>query len=136
MNQDLVTVIIPCYQQGHFLHDAVSSLQTQTYTNWEAIIVNDGSSDETASVARFLCDADSRVRYLEKHNGGLSSARNAGLALANGNWIQFLDADDLLLPQKFEKQVAAASGKNKGALTYCDYFFGAFDEPTDRKSVV
>ena len=129
---NLISVIIPCYQQGRFLHDAVSSLQAQTYTNWEAIIVNDGSLDETASVARFLCDTDSRVQYLGKHNGGLSSARNAGLALAKGDWIQFLDADDLLLPQKFEKQIAAAADNSKDTLIYCDYFLGACDEPTRR----
>lgn len=128
---DLISVIIPCYQQGRFLHDAVTSLQAQTYPDWEAIIVNDGSTDETALVARDICAADPRVRYMEKANGGLSSARNAGLSVAKGDWIQFLDADDLLMPQKFERQIAASGGNNR-ALTYCDYYYGACEEPTRR----
>jgi glycosyltransferase involved in cell wall biosynthesis len=106
MMNNLITIIIPCYQQGRFLNDAVTSLQAQTYTNWEAIIVNDGSTDETALIARIICDADSRVRYLEKPNGGLSSARNSGLAIAKGEWIQFLDADDQLDSRKFKTQIS------------------------------
>lgn len=128
----LISVIIPCFQQGHFLPDAVSSLQRQTYTNWEAIIVNDGSIDKTDYVARALCSADSRIRYIAKPNGGLSSARNTGLDLAQGDWLQFLDADDLLLPQKFEKQIIAAKRSGEGTLTYCSYFLGACDEPARR----
>lgn len=128
-----ISVIIPCYNQGCFLREAVSSLQAQTHTNWEAIIVNDGSPDETDSIARALRDADSRVRYLAKpSNGGLSSARNAGLDLAKGQWIQFLDADDLLLPHKFEKQILASACHGKTTLTYCNYYLGKCDEPTLR----
>lgn len=102
---DLVSVIIPCYQQGRFLSEAVSSLQSQTHTNWEAIIVNDGSNDDTEAVSLSLCAIDSRIHYISKPNGGLSSARNAGLAVANGDYIQFLDADDLIDLNKFEIQV-------------------------------
>lgn len=129
---NLISVIIPCYQQGHFLNDAVTSLQAQTYTHWEAIIVNDGSMDETEYIAGLLCAADSRVHYVSKPNGGLSSARNAGLALASGRWIQFLDADDLLLPLKFEIQLAAAASVDSQVLIYSDFFYGACDDPTCR----
>lgn len=130
--KELITVIIPCYQQGRFLSEAVSSLQTQTYPDWEAIIVNDGSTDDTETVAKTLCSADFRVRYFSKPNGGLSSARNAGLALAKGHWIQFLDADDLLLPQKFEKHVAATHGLDRRFISYSNYFHGAPDNPYHR----
>lgn len=130
--QDLVTVIIPCYQQGRFLRDAVSSVQAQTHRNWEAIIVNDGSTDETESIARSLCAGDARVRYVSKPNGGLSSARNAGLDLAKGRWVQFLDADDLLLPPKFERHLAVVARSGPDTLTYSGYLRGAHDEPTRR----
>lgn len=129
---DLVSVIIPCYQQGCFLLDAISSLQAQTYSNWEAIIVNDGSSDDTDLLANRICKSDSRVQYISKQNGGLSSARNAGLDVARGNWIQFLDADDLLLPDKFTRQIEAACSSGSHYLTYTDFYYGACEDPTNR----
>lgn len=101
----MVSVIIPCYQQGRFLPEAVKSLQQQTYWNWEAIVVNDGSRDETFNVIAGLCRQDSRVRYAAKPSGGVSSARNIGIALCRGEYVQLLDADDLLDCRKFEVQV-------------------------------
>lgn len=129
---ELISVIVPCYQQGHFLSEAVSSLQAQTYPYWEAIIVNDGSTDDTETIAKTLCSTDCRVRFFSKPNGGLSSARNAGLALAKGCWVQFLDADDLLLPQKFEKHIAAMHGLSRSYMSYTNYFHGAYDVPYRR----
>ncbi len=126
----LISVIVPCYQQGCYLLEAISSLQTQSYINWEAIIVNDGSTDETDYIAKSLCAQDSRVQYVSKKNGGLSSARNAGLDIAKGQWIQFLDADDRLLPGKFEKQIAALSSLGKKAMVYSSYYF-SFEENPD-----
>jgi glycosyltransferase involved in cell wall biosynthesis len=101
----LVSVIIPCFQQGRFLRDAISSLQRQSYSDWEAIIVDDGSTDGTSQTAKDLRSADRRVKYIRKTNGGLSSARNAGLGVAVGAFIQFLDADDCLEPGKLKIQV-------------------------------
>ena len=127
----LVTVIIPCYQQGRFLPEAVASLQRQSYANWEAIIVNDGSTDDTESIARRLCGNDPRLRYLSKRNGGLSSARNAGLRSSTGAYIQLLDADDLLDARKFERQVAVFLDHPEVSVVYgnAKYFTdGAFGE--------
>lgn len=101
-----VSVIMPCYRQAHFLEAAVRSLQAQTHRNWEAIIIDDGSPDDTQEVAQSLRVGDARVRYIRKTNGGLSSARNAGLRVARGSLIQFLDADDCLAPRKFENAIA------------------------------
>ena len=70
------------------------SILSQRFTNWECIIVNDGSTDNTENIALSWCKKDSRFQYIKKENGGLSSARNAGLRIANGDYIQFLDADD------------------------------------------
>ena len=74
----------------------------QTYTDWECIIVNDGSPDHTEEVAKKWLEKDSRFRYIDKENGGLSSARNAGLKEAKGEWIQFLDSDDKINTISFE----------------------------------
>jgi predicted O-methyltransferase YrrM/SAM-dependent methyltransferase len=97
-DRPLVSVIIPCYNQSHFLLEAVTSVINQTYKNWEIIIVNDGSLDTTSTVAKNLIVANSQyqIRLVEQTNQGLSSARNAGIAAANGEYIMPLDADDIL----------------------------------------
>ena len=102
-----ISVIIPCYNQGDFLKETCNSVKQQTYTNWEAIIVNDGSTDNTENIALKICEADNRFKYLKKENGGLSSARNHGLDNASGDYIQFLDSDDLLLKDKFSKSLSS-----------------------------
>jgi glycosyltransferase involved in cell wall biosynthesis len=91
-------VIIPCYNQSHFLVEAVTSVINQTYKNWEIIIVNDGSLDTTSTVAKNLIVANSQyqITLVEQTNQGLSSARNAGIAAAKGEYIMPLDADDIL----------------------------------------
>ena len=75
----LVSIIVPCYNQAQFLPEALQSVLEQTHTNWECIIVNDGSPDNTEGVAQEWLVKDSRFKYVYKENGGLSSARNAGL---------------------------------------------------------
>ncbi|MEG4226423.1 glycosyltransferase [Microcoleus sp. N9_B2] len=97
-SQPLISVIIPCYNQSHFLPQAVTSVINQTYKNWEIIIINDGSLDTTSTVAKQLIAANPQyqIRLIEQANQGLSSARNAGIAAANGEYIMPLDADDIL----------------------------------------
>ncbi len=87
-----VSVIIPCYNQARYLADALKSVQAQTWPDWEAVLVNDGSTDDTAAVAaQFL---DSRIRYIYQDNQGLSAARNTGIRAAQGRYLAFLDSDD------------------------------------------
>ena len=105
----LVTVIVPCYNQSQFLPEAIKCLVNQTCSNWECIIINDGSTDDTHQVAQELCLQDKRIKYHHKKNGGLSSARNAGIDKATGGYIQFLDADDLIAPDKIEQQMRRLS---------------------------
>lgn len=95
-----VSIIVPCYNQALYLEETVESVLAQSYSNWECIIVNDGSPDNTEEVAIALTKRDNRIKYLKKENGGLSSARNAGIKKAIGNYIQLLDADDLLEKDK------------------------------------
>ncbi|XZN91134.1 MAG: glycosyltransferase [Microcoleus sp.] len=98
-SQPLISVIIPCYNQSHFLPQAVTSVINQTYKNWEIIIINDGSLDTTSTVAKQLIAANPqhKIILVEQVNQGLSMARNAGIAAANGEYIIPLDADDILV---------------------------------------
>ena len=107
-----VSVIVPCYNQAQFLPETLDSVLAQTHQNWECIIVNDGSTDNTETIAMDYCDRDKRFVYHKKENGGLSSARNAGLDIAQGDYVQFLDSDDILLPNKFEYQIRAIETDN------------------------
>lgn len=102
---DLVSVVVPCFNQARFLSEAFRSLQAQTHKHWECIIVNDGSTDDTERIARALVATDARVRVINQSNLGLSGARNRGLAETSGSYVQFLDADDLLESRKLEHQV-------------------------------
>jgi len=101
----LVSIIVPCYNQAHYLPEALESVMKQTYSNWECIIVNDGSTDDTEKVVHGWKIKDDRFKYVKKENGGLSSARNAGLSVASGEYIQLLDADDLLEFDKLKSQM-------------------------------
>jgi glycosyltransferase involved in cell wall biosynthesis len=98
-----VSIIIPCYNQAKYLPEALHSILDQTHQNWECIIVNDGSPDETEEVAKKWCEQDSRFVYLYKENGGLSSARNYGIKAAIGKYILTLDADDKYVLTFIEK---------------------------------
>jgi glycosyltransferase involved in cell wall biosynthesis len=101
----LVSVVIPAYNAERTLGETVASVLSQSFTDFEALVVDDGSSDATAEVA--LASADSRLRVLKTANGGVSRARNTGIAAAKGELIAFLDSDDIWEPDKLERQVAA-----------------------------
>lgn len=90
------SIIIPCFNQAHFLPDCLDSILKQDVSSWEAIIVNDGSQDSTSQVSQNYCDRDLRFRLISQPNQGLSAARNAGLRQACGKRVIFLDADDYL----------------------------------------
>jgi len=98
-----VSVIVPCYNHGHYLSHAIRSVLAQTFTHWEAIIVDDGSTDNTREVAAQF--ADPRVRYIYQANQGLSAARNTGILAAGGEYFAFLDADDEWEPRFLEQCV-------------------------------
>lgn len=96
MSQSLVSVIVPCYNYAHFLGEALDSLLAQSYNNWECIIVNDGSHDNTEEVALNYCTQNKKFKYFHKENGGHSSARNFGVRHSLGEYILPLDADDII----------------------------------------
>ncbi|RLC39557.1 MAG: hypothetical protein DRH33_02555 [Candidatus Nealsonbacteria bacterium] len=102
----LISVIIPSYNSGKYLNEAIESVVNQTYKNLEIIIINDGSSDDTEEIAKKWQQKDERVRYINhKINRGPAAARNTGIKNAQGEYVAFLDADDVWLPQKIEIQI-------------------------------
>jgi len=108
----LVSIIIPCYNQGQFLDKTLQSVFMQTHTNWECIIIDDGSTDNSREVAGLWVNKDNRFQYHQIENSGVSAARNKALKMAKGDWIQFLDADDLLAATKLEDSLIAYNKDN------------------------
>lgn len=127
----LVSIIIPCYNYGWLLPETLDSLLAQTYTHWECIIIDDGSVDNSRSVGEGYAALDSRFRYLYQSNKGMSAARNRGLDEARGEYIQFLDSDDLLVPQKLERQVNFLEAHPETDLIYGDVRFFRHDNPKE-----
>jgi glycosyltransferase involved in cell wall biosynthesis len=115
----LVSVIIPCYRQAHYLGDAIQSVLAQTYRHVELIVVNDGSPDNTAEVAASY----DGLKYIRQRNLGLSTARNTGLQASAGDYIVFLDADDRLLPDALKTGVDALRAFPECAFVYgfCEF---------------
>lgn len=112
MKDNLVSIIVPCYNQGKFLNHSLGSVFNQTYTNWECIVVNDGSVDNSEEIAKSWVDKDSRFKYYYKENSGVSATRNFALNKAKGSYIQFLDADDYLNEKKLELSLKALNKSN------------------------
>lgn len=119
----LFSIIIPCYNQAHFLQQCLDSLLKQEYKNWEAIVVNDGSKDNTDEVCQKYAALDSRIKLVVKENGGLSSARNFGIANALGNHFIFLDADDFLYPNCLEKIALSIQDADEKTLIQYGYTY-------------
>jgi glycosyltransferase involved in cell wall biosynthesis len=111
-----VSVIIPCYNAERFLGETISSVLRQTFTDYEIICVNDGSTDRTADVVREF--RDPRIRYFEQVNQGVSNARNRGIAEARGRYVAFLDADDVFLADNLRLKVAHFERKPDIGLVY------------------
>ncbi len=114
----LVSIIIPCWNAERYVWEAIRSALVQTYPNIEVIVIDDGSTDGSLEVIRFFED---RIRWKTGPKYGGSSARNLGLAMARGELIQFLDADDLLFPEKLEKMVPLAVEHGPGVTDICDW---------------
>lgn len=107
MTDPEVSVIIPTFNRGGLLLEAVTSVFQQTYQDYELIVVDDGSTDATREILKPYSD---RLRYFFQENRGVSPARNVGIQKARGRWLAFLDSDDLWLPEKLERQTAFLAG--------------------------
>lgn len=126
MKNPIVSIIIPCYNQGRFLSETIESVLNQNYQNWECIVVNDGSIDNTEQIALSYCEKDSRIKYAYKQNGGLSSARNKGISLSRGKYILPLDSDDKIGTDYCKLAVYELDHNVNAKIVYCrSFFFGA-----------
>jgi glycosyltransferase involved in cell wall biosynthesis len=119
----MVSIIVTCYNYGHFLGETLESIRRQVYRDWECIVVDSGSTDDTARVAARFTETDERFRYLYKADEGVSSARNAGLKIFRGDFIQFIDADDQLQKNKIASQAKAFLDFPRADIVYGDVRF-------------
>lgn len=122
----LVSVIVPAYNAELTLHETLLSVRGQTYAHLEIIVVDDGSTDATPRIAQQHARRDPRVHIIRKENGGVASARNAGVAASSGQLIAPIDADDLWAPDKIERQVAALEGRPD--TTFAFTWFASIDK--------
>lgn len=133
----LVSVILPTYQREKLLAEAIQSVLSQSYKDWELWVIDDGSTDQTAELVRCFREKDGRIRYFHQSNSGPASARNKGMELSQGEFIAFLDSDDLWLPVKLQKQMEIFHGKPEIGFVYCGGHFlnenGSIDEKTTKR---
>ena len=112
MNNELISIIVPIYNTEKYLHECLDSILNQTYTNFEVLLVNDGSTDSSGMICQEYVGRDSRFRYFEKDNGGVASARNLGLERSGGAYITFIDSDDWIEPNYLEVLYTALKESN------------------------
>ena len=137
MENELISIIVLIYNVENYLRMCLDSIQNQTYTNFECLLINDGSPDNSAEICREYVAKDSRFHYFEKENGGVSSARNYGIDRAEGSFITFVDPDDWLDPDyleilylkmmEYDADVAIATYKKYSVSDGC-YYFHVFDQ--------
>lgn len=126
----MVSIITPVYNSERFLEECILSVLAQSFTNWEHILVDDCSTDKSAQIIKKYAIKDNRIKYVKQsQNGGAGVARNTAIELANGNYIAFLDSDDLWSPEKLRKQITFMESNN------CYFSFssyGIIDEDGNR----
>tara|TARA_R110002096_G_scaffold398734_1_gene594868 strand:+ start:7383 stop:8213 length:831 start_codon:yes stop_codon:yes gene_type:complete len=119
-NNKLVSIIVPCYNQAQYLYEALESVEQQSYKEWECIIVNDGSTDNTEDIAKTWVLKDIRFKFINQSNLGVSSARNTGIKSSKGSLILCLDADDLISEDYLQLAVEALSNNPNLSLIYSE----------------
>ncbi|WP_437130560.1 glycosyltransferase family 2 protein [Peptostreptococcus russellii] len=115
MKEALVSIITPVYNAEKFIRETIESVQNQTYTNWEMLLINDCSTDSSAEIIKEKAAEDSRIKYIElDKNSGAAITRNTGISKAQGRYIAFLDSDDIWKSDKLDKQLALIKEKDIG----------------------
>lgn len=120
MTEGLVSIITPCYNGGKYISETIESVMAQSYKNWEMLIVDDGSKDNSADIVNSYSVKDQRIKLIQQENRGSAAARNNGIRQASGQYIALLDADDLWMPKFLEKQIAYMK-KKKTVCVSCAY---------------
>ena len=136
-NDPLVSIIIPMYNAELYLAETLDSILAQSHTKWECILIDDGSSDSTASIANRFCTSDQRFSYHLQENAGPSAARNNGLRRAKGPFIQFMDSDDVMTPDRLEVLLCEYRKSEENTVLFSSMVIGDHDnihqtKPTDR----
>lgn len=124
MKNPLISIIIPTYNRAHLIGETLDSVLAQTYSNWECIVIDDGSTDDTATLLNEYCIKDNRLIFIPKTEDkkkGASISRNLGLKTARGEFIQFLDSDDILAPNKIEVQLDLLQNESKYTISTCKW---------------
>lgn len=122
MNKPLVSVIMPAYNAANYISEAIASVQNQNYKNWELFVIDDASTDETCSLVENIIKLEPRIQLLKNlKNEGAGTTRNKGIAATKGDFIAFLDADDLWLPEKLEVQIKFMK-ENQLAMSFSSYY--------------
>lgn len=107
-----ISIIVPVYNVEKYLRECLDSIISQTFTDWECLLIDDGSPDKSGEICDEYAAKDSRIRVFHKENGGVSSARNVGLDNTTGKYITFIDSDDLILPSMLEELIKVAEHEN------------------------
>lgn len=138
MKRPLVSVVVPTFNRAALLPRALDSVVAQTFSDWEIVLVDDGSTDGTGEIAsRYARELGDRFQYVRRANTGCCGARNEGIDRARGSFVAFLDSDDEFLPEKLERQLELFRARPELGLVYCDYSYidlegvrheSAFDE--------
>ena len=128
MHDNLVSIVVPAYKAASFIERTIDSVLSQTYSDWEMLIADDCSPDDTRAVVAARAQRDPRIRLIAlARNGGPAAARNAALAQARGRWIAFLDSDDMWLPDKLRRSLAHAKA-HRAALVFTGFRRVSHDE--------
>lgn len=125
----VISIIVPAFNYGHLIRETLASIASQTFVQWECIIIDDGSTDNTREMVHDLVNLDSRFRYVCHSNQGLSASRNRGIELSRGRYIQFLDADDLLEKSKLEHHCQYLETHESVEIVYGDVRYFRTDNP-------
>ncbi|MFY0630551.1 MAG: glycosyltransferase [Flavobacteriaceae bacterium] len=122
MIKGLVSVIMPAYNAASFIKEAIESVINQTYENWELIIINDGSKDNTLEIIHSFASNSDKIKYIDcQRNRGVAYARNRGISIAKGQFLALLDSDDVWLNEKLKVQVSFLLDKKDSSLVYSSY---------------
>lgn len=132
----LISVIVPCYNQAQYLDECLQSVLDQTYTDWECIIVNDGSPDHTEEIAKKWVEKDTRFIYLSKENGGLSDARNYGLKQARGAYVWFIDGDDYINDKEALNKIYTSITEQNDIIEIVIFNMMAIFENSKRENII
>ena len=127
-----ISIIIPVYQTKDYVEKCVRSFIAQRFTDWEMILVDDGSPDNCGAICDEYAKTDSRIKVIHKKNGGLSDARNVGIEAATGAYLGFVDGDDYIEPEMYERLYAALT-ENNAEISICRFrYVGAKEDRNEQ----